>query len=55
MVSHNYQAHIFNAIVGVDQVVCKNVFMASIKQMKGQHFNIIEMLVNELYKTFSRL
>jgi len=52
MVSHNYQAHIFNAIVGVDQLVCENVFMASIGQMKGQHFNTIEMFVNELYTHF---
>jgi len=26
--------------------------MASIGQMKGQHFNTIEMFVNELYRHF---
>ncbi len=27
--------------------MCKSVFVATIGQMKGQHFNTIEMLVNE--------
>jgi hypothetical protein len=38
MVSHNYQAHIFNAIVGVDQLVCKDVFKAFFMTNEGSTF-----------------
>jgi len=30
MVDYSYQAHIFNAIVGANQLVFKDVFLASI-------------------------
>jgi len=50
MVSHNYQSHIFNVIARVDQLMCKDVFRTFFMTNEGQHFNAIEMLVNELYR-----
>jgi hypothetical protein len=36
MVGHIYQAHIFNAIVRlVNQLMCKDVYMASIGQVEN--------------------
>jgi hypothetical protein len=40
MANHNYQ--IFNVIV-INYSMCRNVFMASIGQMKGQYFNATKM------------
>jgi hypothetical protein len=35
MDGHSYQAHIFNAVVGVNHPMCKDVFLASITQVKA--------------------
>jgi hypothetical protein len=53
MVGHNYQAHIFNAIVRlVNQLMCKDFFMASIGQVENQCFNATNYFFNELEMHF---
>jgi hypothetical protein len=53
MVGHTYQPHIFNAIVRlVNQLMCKDVSMAFIGQVKSQCFNAIRNFVNELEMHF---
>jgi hypothetical protein len=51
-ISYSYQAHIFNAIVGVNQLVCKDNFKASIRQMKAQYSIVVDMFIIELDKQF---
>jgi hypothetical protein len=52
MVGHNYQAHIFNVVVRVNQLLCKNVFVGAIGQVKGKCSNVIEMFVGKLEMCF---
>jgi hypothetical protein len=39
---------IFNPLVGVNQLTCKDVLETSIMQMKGQCFVVANMPMNEL-------
>jgi hypothetical protein len=53
MVGHTYQAHIFSAIVRlINQLMCKDVSMASIEQVESQCFNVTNFFVNELEMHF---
>jgi hypothetical protein len=52
MVGHSYQVHIFNVVVMVDQLVCKDVFLTSIAQVKTQCFIAIEKLITKLDRCF---
>jgi hypothetical protein len=52
MVGHNYQAHIFNEVVKVNQLMCIHVFVGAIGQVKGQCSNAIEMFIDKLEMCF---
>jgi carbonic anhydrase/acetyltransferase-like protein (isoleucine patch superfamily) len=52
MVGHSYQIHIFNVVVGVNQLVCMDVFLTSIAQVKTQCFIVIEKLITKLDRCF---
>jgi hypothetical protein len=52
MASNSYQAHIFNAIVRVNQHVCRDVFLASIAQAKCQCVIVAKMFVTKLKRHF---
>jgi hypothetical protein len=50
--SHSYQAHMFYAIVKVNQLVCEDVFLTSIAQVKCQCVIVAKMFVTELERCF---
>ncbi len=52
MVGHTYEAHIFNPLIGVKQPICKAIFETSIMQMKGQCFDVANMLITKLDQHF---
>jgi carbonic anhydrase/acetyltransferase-like protein (isoleucine patch superfamily) len=52
MVGHSYQIHIFNVVVGANQLVCKDVFLTSIAQVKTQCFIAIEKFITKLDRCF---
>jgi hypothetical protein len=52
MANHNCPTHIFNATIRVNLFVYKDVFLASIMQVKGQCFVTIDMFIIELEKQF---
>jgi len=52
MVGHNSQVHIFNVIVKVNQLVCINVFVGVVREVKGQCSNATKMFVGKLEMCF---
>ncbi len=52
MANHDCPTHIFNAIIRVHLFVYKDVFLASIMQVKGQCFVAIDMFIIESEKQF---
>jgi len=52
MVGHNYQAHIFNVVVRVNQLVWRNVFVGVVRQVKDQCSNATKMFVGKLEMCF---
>ncbi len=52
VVGPSYQVHIFNVVVMVNQLVCKDVFLTSIAQVKTQCFMTIEKLITKLDRCF---
>jgi hypothetical protein len=52
MVGHNYQAHIFNVVVRVNQLMCRNVFVGVVGQVKGQCSIATKMFVAKLEMCF---
>jgi hypothetical protein len=52
MVGHTYQTHIFNVIDRFNQLMCKDVSMASIGQVESQYLNTTKIVVNKLEMHF---
>ncbi len=52
MAGHSYEAHIFNPLIGANQLICKAIFETSIMQVKGQCFALTNMLVTKLDRCF---
>jgi hypothetical protein len=52
MANHNCPIHIFNATIRVNLFGYKDVFLASIMQVKGQCFVAIDIFIIELQKQF---
>jgi hypothetical protein len=52
MVCHNYQVYIFNVVVRVNQLVCRNVFVGAVRQVNGQCSNETKMFVGKLEMCF---
>ncbi len=55
MDNHNCPTHIFNATIRVNLFGYKDVFLASIMQVKGQCFVAIDIFIIELQKQFLNL
>jgi len=52
MVGHSYKVHIFNVVVVANQLACRDVFLASIAQVKTQCFIAIEKFITKLDRRF---
>jgi hypothetical protein len=52
MVNHSYWAHIFNVTIGVNKLVCRDVFLAFIAQMKTQCSVVVNMFITKLDRRF---